>query len=81
MYCKDCIEVLDDYVEGALTPEQRDELEEHLSYCPPCVAFVRTYKATSRVARTHLLQSMPPEVGRRLRSFLRSRVDESSSGT
>lgn len=81
MYCKDCVDVLDDYVDGALSPDEKDALEEHLSYCPPCVAFVRTYRATSRVARSHLVQDMPSEMSCRLHSFLRTQVEsESDSG-
>ncbi len=73
MYCKDCVELLSDYVDGLLGEEQRSDLEEHLSYCPPCVTFVRTFKATSRVARHELSSEMPDEVGARLHAFLASR--------
>lgn len=71
MYCQDCVDLLADYLEGSLTEEQKSALEEHLSYCPPCVTFVRTYKATTRVARKHLALTMPEEVGNRLHAFLK----------
>ena len=74
MYCQDCVELLADYLEGTLTEEQKAALEEHLSYCPPCVTFVRTYKATTRVARKHLALTMPEEVGSRLHDFLKKAV-------
>jgi anti-sigma factor RsiW len=72
MYCQDCVDLLADYVEGALPEERRRELEEHLSYCPPCVTFVRTYKATSRICRKHLEETIPEEVGARLHEFLKT---------
>jgi anti-sigma factor (TIGR02949 family) len=74
MYCQDCVDLLGDYLDGELTEEQVAALEEHLSYCPPCVTFVRTYKATTRVARRHLAHEMPEELGARLHDFLRQRL-------
>lgn len=70
MYCQDCVELLAEYIDGTLPAEQRSALEDHFSYCPPCITFVRTYKATTRVARKHLAESMPEEVGSRLHEFL-----------
>jgi anti-sigma factor RsiW len=70
MYCKDCVDLLADYIDGALTAEQKDALEEHLSYCPPCVTFVRTYKATTRVAKKALADKMPADVSARLHEFI-----------
>jgi len=74
IYCKDCVELLADYLDGTLTDDQKIELEDHLSYCPPCVTFVRTYKATTRVAKKALAESMPEEMSARLHDFLAQRL-------
>jgi anti-sigma factor RsiW len=74
MYCKDCVELLADYLDGSLTPEQKDDLENHLSYCAPCVTFVRTYKATTRVAKQSLAETMPEEMSARLHDFISTRL-------
>ncbi len=76
MYCQECVSLLGDYVDGLLSEERRRELEDHLSYCAPCVTFVRTYKATSRVARQHLARSMPEEMGARLHAFLEDKISK-----
>jgi anti-sigma factor RsiW len=76
MYCQDCVNLLADFLDGTLPEEQRAALEEHLSYCPPCVTFVRTYKATTRVARRSLAQAMPEEVGARLHDFLHAKLEK-----
>jgi anti-sigma factor RsiW len=81
MYCQDCVELLADYVEGALPEEKKLALEEHLSYCPPCVTFVRTYKATTRVARGHLASTMPEEVSSRLHDFIAKRCKGGGKGS
>jgi anti-sigma factor RsiW len=70
MYCQDCVTLLADYLDGTLPEEEKAALEEHLSYCPPCITFVRTYKATTRVAKKHLALAMPEEVGTRLHEYL-----------
>jgi anti-sigma factor RsiW len=73
-HCKECVDLLGDYIDGALPPERAQALEEHLSLCPPCITFVRTYKATGRLCR-HVLQSeMPRELIASLKSFLGEHV-------
>lgn len=60
-----------DYLEGELPPERARALDIHLEMCPPCVAFVKTYKGTVDVARTLPLDEIPPELSQRLLDFLR----------
>lgn len=69
-HCRECVELIGDYVDGLLPPEQSAELERHLSLCMPCITFVRTYKATSRLAREKLNQDMPEELVASLHNFL-----------
>ncbi len=76
MYCQECVELLADYLDGSLPEARRLALEEHLSYCPPCITFVRTYKATSRVAKKHLACSMPEEMSARLNDFLQTKLSK-----
>lgn len=69
--CQECIDLLVDYLEGELPLERTRALELHLDLCPPCVAFVRTYRGTVDVARTILADEIPPELTRRLIDFLK----------
>jgi anti-sigma factor RsiW len=73
-HCKDCVELLGDYADGALTVDQTAALESHLSLCMPCVTFLRTYKATSRLSRQKLHQDIPEELVASLHSFLGSAI-------
>ena len=77
IYCQECVDLLADYLDGTLPQPQREQLEEHLSFCPPCVTFVRTYKATTRVARESLVTEIPDEVSSRLHEFLRMNLPSS----
>ena len=64
------MDLLGEYVEGTLAPERAKALEEHLSACPPCITFVRTYKATRGLCRKALSRDMPRELMNSLSSFL-----------
>ena len=69
--CKECIELLHDYLEGELNPEINASLEEHLADCPPCVAFVNTYKSVTRLCKTTLQsKDIPDAVKSRLKEFV-----------
>lgn len=73
--CQECIDLLVDYLEGDLPPERARALDIHLELCPPCVAFVRTYKGTVDVARNLPVDEIPPELTQRLLEFLTREKD------
>ena len=74
MTCKDAIAVLADYLEAALSPELLAELEEHLSDCAPCRAYLATYRKTKSLAADASRVEMPEEMKTRLREFLLTRL-------
>ncbi len=76
MYCQDCVDLLADYLEGSLPEPKKLAFEEHLSYCPPCITFVRTYRATTRVCRDQLARNIPEEVSTRLHQFLQQNLGQ-----
>jgi len=69
--CRECMDLLADYVDGALPKHQAELLEWHLEGCGPCVAFVRTYKGTVDAAKRLRETTLPPELKEKLRAFLR----------
>jgi hypothetical protein len=69
-HCKECVDLLGEYIEGTLAPDRAKALEEHLSLCPPCITFVRTYRATRKLCRSALSREMPEELAFSLKSFL-----------
>jgi len=68
--CNECMDLLADYVDGLLPREQALSLQWHIEGCPPCVAFVNTYKGTVNAAKRLRETALPPEVRERLMSFL-----------
>jgi len=44
--CVDFVELVTDYLEGALSVEQRLVMERHLAFCSPCVDYIEQMRAT-----------------------------------
>ena len=75
--CKECIHLLLDYADGTMTPEVRQKLDEHLSACPPCQHYLRSYRSCTEMVRQLRDQEaqVPAELQERLKSFLRERAN------
>jgi len=71
--CKESIDLLLDYLDGTMSEEQARHLEEHLAACPPCIDFLRTYRATPSICRRALHREMPEELSQRLKDYLRQK--------
>ena len=50
MNCREVVDFLDRYLDGEVAEEERAEFEEHLAECDACVAYLRSYRATRRLA-------------------------------
>jgi anti-sigma factor RsiW len=44
--CREVVELVSDYIEGALLDDERTLLEEHLVICTPCVNYVGQVRRT-----------------------------------
>jgi anti-sigma factor RsiW len=60
MNCREVVELLIDFVSGELTPERRLRLEQHLQLCPPCLAYLQTYRLTIQLTRRLPRHAPPP---------------------
>lgn len=72
--CKELVDLLADYLEGQLDPEVARDLDQHLADCPPCLNFLKTYRATARLIREVACEEIPPQLGERIERFLRERL-------
>ncbi len=73
--CRECLDLLYDYLEGTLDEKVRHSLEEHFQDCPPCISFLNTYKTTSRLCRESLTQTEIPEIVQiKLRDFVQNKI-------
>jgi anti-sigma factor RsiW len=46
MSCKELVELVTDYLEGALPADAHARFEAHLALCPPCVEYVAQIERT-----------------------------------
>ena len=77
MNCKELAYMLADYFDGSMDLRLREELDAHLSMCEPCKVFTKTYQAVSdktRLLRRQIEYEIPPEVRKRLETFVRAAV-------
>jgi anti-sigma factor RsiW len=51
MTCRQVVELMTDYLEGALSPADRARFEEHISGCDGCRAYLAQLSATRRALR------------------------------
>ena len=73
--CKEVLQALTEYLEGDLTPEDRERFERHMQDCPPCDAFLKTYCKSGDLAREVLKsRAVPEELNDRVRAFLKARL-------
>jgi anti-sigma factor RsiW len=71
--CVDGVEILMDYLEGALPAADREAVEVHVSGCPRCVAFIESYRQTPRILRAATAAALPDHLAESLRRYLASR--------
>lgn len=57
MPCNELIDFLADYLDGKLDLSTRAEFEYHLTLCPPCVDYLKTYQDTIRLTRESSAES------------------------
>ncbi len=73
--CKDLIlSYLSEYLDGLLSPELTKELEWHLAGCPPCRAYLTTYRRTRELVGETMRPPMPDEMRAILRDFVATRL-------
>jgi anti-sigma factor RsiW len=58
--CQELVELVTDYLEGALPPEERARFERHLTICPGCVTYVEQVRETIKLVGTLREQDLPP---------------------
>jgi anti-sigma factor RsiW len=60
--CRDFVELATDYLEGALSVEQRLVVERHLAFCHPCIHYLEQMQAAIRAAGALREEDVPEPV-------------------
>jgi anti-sigma factor RsiW len=64
--CIELVEVITDYLEGAMPARKQRLLEEHLTACDGCTAYVEQMRRTIEVSGRLRAEDIPPELEERL---------------
>lgn len=59
--CLQVVEVITDYLEGALDPELRSEFEAHLALCPGCDEYLAQMRQTIRALGHVPVETLPSD--------------------
>jgi anti-sigma factor RsiW len=71
MPCQELVEVITDYLEGALSREDRRRFDEHLAGCSGCRAYLEQMRTTIRLTGALKTDSIPEGVRERLLAAFR----------
>lgn len=64
--CQEVVELVTEYLEGAMEPENRDLFERHLAICPGCEAYLEQMRTTIELTGALREEDIAPEVLDRL---------------
>jgi anti-sigma factor RsiW len=70
--CQEVVELVTDYLEGALEPEEHARVEQHLAGCTKCGAYLDQIRTTIRLVGRVDAASLSPETRRGLVEAFRS---------
>ena len=74
MTCKRFIlEYLAEYQDRSMPELERREFERHLSHCPSCLVFLKSYEATGRTLRMLKPRDIPRNLVDAVVSFVRAK--------
>lgn len=77
--CKELVEIITDYLEGGLAPEERLRFEEHLVVCNGCATYLdqmrQTVAVTGRLREEDLDPHARDELLRTFREWRQTQAD------
>jgi anti-sigma factor RsiW len=71
--CREVVELVNDYLEGALAPPERARFELHLDDCPGCVTYLEQLRMTVALVGRLREESLEPGVRDELMRLFRGR--------
>lgn len=78
LVCQEVVELVSDYLEGALSRADRRRFEAHLRKCPNCTNYLEQMRATIRAMGSLHPDDLSPEVRDEFTDLFRRWRDEGS---
>lgn len=70
--CHEVIEIISDYLEGALPADDRRRVEEHLAICDGCTTYLEQMRETIRLTGMLTEEQIPDDQKQRLLEAFRT---------
>jgi anti-sigma factor (TIGR02949 family) len=68
--CSEAVKQLWDYLDHAISPEDQERIEQHLSFCRSCCGELEFAKELRAFLSSGEVQEIPPDVRARLERFV-----------
>jgi len=72
MKCREMVELMTDYLEGALSVRDRERFEEHIAGCDGCRAYLEQMRATMKTVGNLADEPIPDKIQEQLLEAFRS---------
>lgn len=69
--CREVVELVTEYLDGAMRPEDRTTLELHLNFCDGCATFLEQIRTSAALAGSVTPDQIPDDVAEALRTAFR----------
>jgi anti-sigma factor RsiW len=69
--CQEVVELVTDYLDGALSPDEMSLFEQHLNFCEGCVWYVEQLRMTVETLGRVEEEDVPPETRESLMAAFR----------
>jgi hypothetical protein len=70
--CREIVQIVNDYVEGALSAEEREAVELHLNLCDGCTGYLEQLQVSIALTGELPAGALPPELEEELVLAFRS---------
>ncbi|MGB8179272.1 MAG: zf-HC2 domain-containing protein [Acidimicrobiales bacterium] len=77
LVCRQAVELMSDYLDGALSRRDRRRLEAHLALCDACTAYLEQLRVTIAASGVVRVDDLSPEVLESLTELFQRFRDES----
>jgi anti-sigma factor RsiW len=69
--CQELVELVTEYLEGGLSPDERDRFEQHVVLCDGCAFYLEQMRRTVGLTGSLMEESISPEAQERLLGVFR----------
>ena len=80
LVCRQVVELVNDYLEGALSRRDRRRFERHLRACPNCTAYLEQMRVTVAATGRLTPEDLTPEATAEFTRLFRSWTDADGGG-